>query len=78
MTENKRSEKRTKKKKQKRVFYVLSPHLHAVRSCFYDHGFQCFVLFIYLFLHLTTPYDALGDKTQDKDITILISSNTDK
>lgn len=35
-------------------------------------------LLIYLFLHLTTSYDALGDKTQDKDITSLIFSNADK
>lgn len=56
----------------------MKPDLHAVRSCFMitPTDALCY-LFIY-FSHLTTSHDALGDKTQDKDITSLISSNTDK
>lgn len=34
--------------------------------------------FLFSFFFFTASYDALGDKTQDKDITSLIFSNIDK
>lgn len=47
--------------------------LNAVRSYF-----TTIALWISFFFFFTASYDALGDKTQDKDITSLIFSNIDK
>lgn len=49
--------------------------LNAVRGYFMATSFIAFVNPFFPFF--TAFYDALGDKTQDKDITSLIFSNID-
>lgn len=56
------------------VSYVL--RFKCCQKLLYNHASHLFVLFSPFLL--TASYDALGDKTQDKDITSLIFSNKDK
>lgn len=56
------------------VSYVL--RFKCCQELLYNHASHLFVPFPPFLL--TASYDALGDKTQDKDITSLIFSNRDK
>lgn len=52
------------------------PRFKCCQRLFYGRAFHRFADFFFLFF--TASYDALGDKTRDKDITSLIFSNIDK
>lgn len=51
------------------------PRFKCCQKLLYEHRFVDFFSFLFFF---TASYDALGDKTRDKDITSLIFSNIDK